>query len=295
MFIRKLFRQSPFLLLFAAAVLALGVAACSGDDDDSPATTNTPAASAATAAPTTASSDAATSGASGASSTGASGDAVLVSMEESDLGPYLVGPDGRTLYVFLRDEEDKSNCADTCLQAWPPLLVKDGEKVEGGDEVEGTFDTIDTPSGTQVTYRGAPLYYYAGDAKAGDTTGNLVGNVWFVARPETASTNVLGLDDEDGYLVGPNGMSLYLFAKDTTGVSNCSGTCLQNWPALTVPESLTVTKDDELSGDVATLKRDDGTLQVTYKGMPVYYYIGDKLPGDTTGDGVGGVWSLAKP
>jgi predicted lipoprotein with Yx(FWY)xxD motif len=208
-----------------------------------------------------------------------------------------VGPDGRTLYVFTRDAPNMTNCSGNCLQIWPPLLLEEGQEVDAEDGIDGTFDMIDTPSGTQVTYNQAPLYYFASDTAAGQTNGHLVGNVWFVARPDTASTAVVNVSgaNADAYLVGPTGLSLYLFANDTEGVSNCSGQCLENWPALTVPEGLDPTAVDAAGGELGTITRDDGGIQVTYNGLPLYYYVGDSVPGDTTGDGVGGVWELAAP
>ncbi len=308
MSVRTFFRRSPILLLFAAAVIAVGAVACSGDDDDAtPAATNTPAASTGAAAPTATTAAAAepTATSAPAPTTAPTEPAdtatpeatgVTVSTGEGDLGEYLVGPNGHTLYVFLRDAADTSNCVDNCLDVWPPLLLKSGESVEAGEGVEGSFGTIETTAGTQVTYNQAPLYYFASDAAEGDTSGNLVGGVWFVARPETASTNFVGFDEEDGYLVGPTGMTLYFFANDTDGVSNCSGGCLQNWPALTAPEGLDPTATAGADGTVATLTRaDDGKLQITYNGKPLYYFAGDSLPGETKGDGVGGVWSIATP
>ncbi len=103
------------------------------------------------------------------------------------------------------------------------------------------------------------------------------------------------MDNDAGktYLVGPTGGSLYVFSKDATGVSNCSGSCAQNWPPLTVPQGIDPSAVSAAGGSLAVITRDDGTRQVTYNGHPVYYYAGDKLPGDTNGDGVGGVWSLA--
>jgi predicted lipoprotein with Yx(FWY)xxD motif len=84
----------------------------------------------------------------------------------------------------------------------------------------------------QVTYNGMPLYYWVEDMAPGDATGQGVGDVWWVAKPADVS---LGSNDELGsFLVGPNGMTLYMFTDDTAGVSNCSGDCLANWPALTV-------------------------------------------------------------
>lgn len=292
-------QRRPFFILFIGVVMLLsaGVIACSGDDDD-----GDDAAAPATAAPTEAADPepTATPSGSGAAETPAgeseSAEALPVGVAESDLGPYLTGPDGLTLYVFTVDAPDTSNCSGGCLDNWPPLLLMDGQSVEADDAATGTFGSIDTPSGEQVTYNGAPLYYFAPDEAPGDTNGHLVGNVWFVARPETASTSVVGVSGDSSYLVGPTGMSLYFFDNDTEGTSNCSGGCLDNWPALTVPESMDPTAVPAAGGTLDVITRDDdGTHQVTYNGLPLYYFAGDSLPGDTNGDGVGGVWTLATP
>jgi predicted lipoprotein with Yx(FWY)xxD motif len=276
------------LLGFATiTVLVLGAAACSGDDDE-PATspTQAPAASAtdtpSSTAPEATPTEAAAAG------------GLSVGVEEGDLGSYLVGPEGGTLYIFTRDAPDTSNCSGDCLATWPPLLATEGQAVEAEAEAAGAFDTIETDAGLQVTYNGAPLYYFAADTAPGDTTGHLVGGVWFLARPDTASTAVVGVRDAS-FLIGPTGLTLYLFANDTDGVSNCSGGCLENWPALTVPEGLDPSATADASGTLGVFTRDDGVLQVTYNGLPLYYFAGDGLPGDTNGDGVGGVWSLATP
>jgi predicted lipoprotein with Yx(FWY)xxD motif len=211
---------------------------------------------------------------------------------EGALGSYLVGPNGHTLYVFLRDAPDTVNCTGDCLQIWPPLLLEAGQKVEAGDGIEGDFGSVETPAGTQVTYNHTPLYYFVTDAAPGETKGHLVSDIWFVARPETASTAVVVADDD--YLVGPTGLTLYTFDNDTDGVSNCSGQCLANWPALTTPADLPP-MGDGADGALATIARADGATQVTYDGQPLYYYVGDSKPDDKTGDGVGGVWHIATP
>lgn len=92
------------------------------------------------------------------------------------------------------------------------------------------------------------------------------------------------------YLAGPNGMTLYVFDKDTVGVSNCSGSCATLWPPY-----VTTAAPATLPANVTTLTRTDGSVQFAYKGLPIYYYTPDKQPGDVTGDGVGGVWHLIKP
>ena len=103
-------------------------------------------------------------------------------VENASLGTYLTGEDGKTLYVFTVDAPDTSNCNDACATAWPPFVVDAGETVEGGDGVTGMFATIARADGSmQVTYDHQPIYYYSGDAAAGDTNGQNMNNVWFVA------------------------------------------------------------------------------------------------------------------
>jgi predicted lipoprotein with Yx(FWY)xxD motif len=85
------------------------------------------------------------------------------------------------------------------------------------------------------------------------------------------------------------GMSLYVFDKDTQGVSNCNGQCADNWPPLNA------TADDQAEGDYGILIRADGSLQWSYKGQPLYLWVKDKMAGDTTGDGVKDIWHLARP
>ena len=101
-----------------------------------------------------------------------------------------------------------------------------------------------------------------------------------------------GLGD---YLTAPNGMTLYSFKNDTAGVSNCSGTCSTNWPPYTVSSATSIVKNADLGGSLATITRADGTLQVTYNNMPLYFYVKDSKTGDTTGNGVGGLWYVVKP
>jgi predicted lipoprotein with Yx(FWY)xxD motif len=98
------------------------------------------------------------------------------------------------------------------------------------------------------------------------------------------------------FLVDQNGMTLYIFKMDTAGVSNCTGSCAQNWPALTVASASALpTAGAGVAGTLGTITRSDGTFQVTYNGMPLYYFAGDKAPGDTNGQGIGGNWFVATP
>ncbi|MGI8871445.1 MAG: COG4315 family predicted lipoprotein [Candidatus Limnocylindria bacterium] len=96
-------------------------------------------------------------------------------------------------------------------------------------------------------------------------------------------------------LAGDSGKTLYTFAKDSNGTSACSGGCATTWAPFTVPAGQTVKPGDGVTGSIGTLKRDDGSMQVTYAGHPLYYYAPDAKPGDATGQGVGGVWFIASP
>lgn len=94
-------------------------------------------------------------------------------------------------------------------------------------------------------------------------------------------------------LVDQRGMTLYTYSKDTPGVSNCSGKCLAAWPAL-ITNGAPVAGTG-VTGKLGTITRDDGSTQVTYNDMPLYFYVTDTKPGDTTGQGVGGVWYVVAP
>ena len=85
-------------------------------------------------------------------------------------------------------------------------------------------------------------------------------------------------------------MTLYTFAKDMPGVSNCNDNCVKNWPPLAAAA------DAKPMGDWTIITRADGTKQWAYKGMPLYKWSKDAKPGDTGGEGMGqGAWKIAAP
>ena len=98
-------------------------------------------------------------------------------------------------------------------------------------------------------------------------------------------------------MMGTNGMTLYVWQKDSNGQSACYGQCAQFWPPLTIPANTTPTG----TGITATLgvtERTDGTFQVTANGMPLYYFSGDKVSGDINGQGstgFGALWYVISP
>jgi predicted lipoprotein with Yx(FWY)xxD motif len=88
-------------------------------------------------------------------------------------------------------------------------------------------------------------------------------------------------------LVGPDGMTLYVFTVDDPGVSNCYDACEQAWPPL---DGNTPVSDGLDASLFSTTERDDGTSQLVIGGWPLYYFVGDAAPGDINGQDVEGVW-----
>ncbi len=211
-----------------------------------------------------------------------------------ELGSFLVGPNGMTLYMFTDDTAGVSNCSGDCLANWPALTVEAGREPSLQPGLAGTLATIQRDDGTlQVTFNDMPLYYWVQDMAPGDSTGQNVGEKWFVIQPATVA---LGGNDELGpFLVGPDGMTLYLFTKDTTDVSNCYDDCAVKWPPLLVPEAMQPTAGEGVTGTLGVTERTDDTYQVTYNGMPLYYWFKDVVPGDATGQNVGEVWFVVAP
>ncbi len=128
-----------------------------------------------------------------------------------------------------------------------------------------------TAPASQPAASQAPASQAPGSAAAGPVT---VGS---------ANSGTLG-----SYLVGPNGLALYTHTGDTATSSTCTGQCAVAWPPLTVGAGMQATAGAGVTGPLATLTRADGTVQVTYMGLPLYYWKGDVQAGDTTGEGVNG-------
>ncbi|HEX9642478.1 MAG TPA: hypothetical protein VGC11_00570 [Acidimicrobiia bacterium] len=154
------------------------------------------------------------------------------------------------------------------LLAGLALVVAACGDSEGGDDTT-TAPTTAAPATTTAPTTAAPA------TTAAPTAGLAV-----------AST---GIGD---VLVDGAGLTLYVFANDTDGVSVCYGDCETNWPPLYEDEVGSVGEgvDEALVG---TTDRDDGTVQVTYGGHPLYRFAADSAPGDTNGQLVGDVWFAA--
>jgi predicted lipoprotein with Yx(FWY)xxD motif len=102
-----------------------------------------------------------------------------IALRKTDLGTFLVDPQGRTLYLFEADKTNMSNCSGACLSIWPPFTSS--TKPKAGSGVDAS--KIGTIANNQVTYNGHPLYTYVGDQKPGDTSGeglDQFGAKWYV-------------------------------------------------------------------------------------------------------------------
>jgi predicted lipoprotein with Yx(FWY)xxD motif len=97
----------------------------------------------------------------------------------------------------------------------------------------------------------------------------------------TASSSTFGT-----VLTGPNGMTLYTHAGDSATTSTCTGQCATAWPPLATTGQPSA--GTGVTGQLGTLIRADGTTQVTFDGLPLYYWQGDTKAGDVTGNGVNG-------
>jgi predicted lipoprotein with Yx(FWY)xxD motif len=88
------------------------------------------------------------------------------------------------------------------------------------------------------------------------------------------------------------GWTLYTYEKDSPGVTSCSGSCEKTWPPLLVPAGTTPNGPSQLPGKVGLIKRQDGSVQVTYNQLPLYRYSGDASATDTRGENLDGEWGV---
>lgn len=142
--------------LLAAPLLVLALAAC-GNDDGQPR-------------------DAADPGRTQASAG--------VKVADSDFGPILVDQTGRTLYAFTKDKDRASNCDDACIAVWPALTTTAAVAAGKGANASLVGQTKQGDNVQQATYGEWPLYYYVGDAVAGDVNGQGIDGEWFVLSPD---------------------------------------------------------------------------------------------------------------
>lgn len=149
----------------------------------------------------------------------------------------------------------------------------------GGDD--GGATTTDASDDTTTT-------------PADDTTTTAEDMTTTTTGGETSTTGAEAMDgvhaadtDLGSVLVDSEGFTLYIFTNDTDGTSTCYDACADTWPPVAGDTTISSDLDASIFG---TTTRDDGSEQLTVNGMPLYLYTPDAAPGDTTGQGVGGVW-----
>jgi predicted lipoprotein with Yx(FWY)xxD motif len=111
---------------------------------------------------------------------------------------------------------------------------------------------------------------------------------------DSAEATILVADSDHGeILTDADGLTIYYFANDTEGVSNCEGECLVNWPPVEAGDAQIA--GDGVDAELGTFERSDGTAQLTINGFPAYYFAGDAAAGDVNGQGQGDVWWVFGP
>ena len=237
---------------------------------------------------------------------------VLKLANSATLGSYLTDKDGNTLYFFAKDANGANNCTGGCTANWPNFSTTGITQAKlAPGLLLANFDSITTPGGKQLTYKGWPLYYYApGGVReaSGQTTGEGVGGLWFIAKPDysiTLANAQLLASDGKNYVVSPTdvyseglgtttyftdsiGRTLYAFFRDSTNINKYTKADFSNnsvWPIyetnkIVVPSFL----DKSLFGSTLVY----GRKQLTYKGWPMYYVGTDvdasgKFRGKNTG------------
>lgn len=98
-------------------------------------------------------------------------------------GNILSDDKGMTLYRYTQDQPDTSTCYAGCARAWPPVVVDAIPDVLDPSIAPGLGLAPRTDGTQQLTYQGAPLYYYVGDTQPGEATGQASDDVWFVVNP----------------------------------------------------------------------------------------------------------------
>ncbi len=210
----------------------------------------------------------------------------------TSLGNVLTDANGMTLYYFASDTPAAAATAcgaGTCASNWPIFFaptISVSAPLSASD-----FWSVTLPDGNQMTtYKGWPLYRFAKDTKPGDVNGEGIIQKWFVVKP--GYTVMVGSTPQLGsFLTDASGKTLYIFTKDSTGTSACTGACLTKWPAF---YSTPVVGPSILKGsDFTTISRADGVSQSAYMGWPLYYFSGDATAGVSTGQGFNNNWYVA--
>ncbi len=123
----------------------------------------------------------------------------------------------------------------------------------------------------------------------GDTTTTSVGSDSGTTDPTSLTVEVTDNAEFGEILATSEGFTLYAFTPDQpAGEPTCVDACASTWPPFA--DNGNNAPEPWGGADFGSVDNPDGSVQVTYKGLPLYTYTGDSSPGDTNGQGVGGTW-----
>lgn len=224
---------------------------------------------------------------------------VLKLANSTTLGSYLTDKDGNALYFFAKDANGANNCTGGCTTNWPNFTNTSITQLKLAIGLKlADFDSITTTSGKQLTYKGWPLYYYApGGVReaSGQTTGEGVGGVWFIAKPNysiTLANGQLLASDLKNYVVSATnvyseglgattyftdsiGRTLYAFFKDSTNINKFTKADFSNNAVWPIYETDKIVVPSILDKSFFSVTNVYGKKQLTYKGWPMYYVGSD--------------------
>lgn len=137
-------------------------------------------------------------------------------------GQHLVTDEGRSVYLYVLDEDGVSNCVDSCTNNWPPLTVEAGAEPTVGEGLDPALvGTIERADGTlQVTYGGHPLYAFRRDTEAGHTRGQRLGDQFFLVSP--AGEAVTDEVEAEAVVIPEEEMAALMEAGRLVFTSNCA-------------------------------------------------------------------------
>jgi predicted lipoprotein with Yx(FWY)xxD motif len=112
------------------------------------------------------------------------------------------------------------------------------------------------------------------------------------ASPATGSGTIgaASISGVGTVLTDANGMTVYHLTTEKNGAIQCTGSCATTWPPLLASGGTAPQAGSGVTGKLGTITRPDGGVQVTYNGMPLYTYSGDKTAGQANGQGISNVW-----
>ena len=163
------------------------------------------------------------------------------------------------------------------------LLAACGNTTTTGSTATPAATTNASSSSTTTSSRYGKGYGNGSTTPTASSSGQLI---------QTAMATVNGKSET--ILTNAQGMTLYYRTTDMPPATVCSGGCASAWPPLLVSGSNTPTSKSSLPGKLSVQTDANGT-QVEYNGHPLYTFSGDTAPGQTTGEGFGGVWHVVTP